>query len=446
MFFENRAGLADKFGTFLNRSVIPRPVDTGDALAVAGVRPLGIAVVTDLLECRNLAADPQLQTHILSRRNEIARVLDALGDKGGTREALGRFAEIQCHVAEAIEIRYRLHAFNRELHSDPEQVPALYQVSTDALIYALRDHVTPWASIARDLAIALYPDEDPGRFAAGLKEALAPGTAREAAAVLDELGFARLDTTAASPVATGNTAAGLGTDAPVCGSPDETGQDQQPPDGMSPEEALRKLLGLDAPEPTPPTQPDGIPEPLGTGAGGGSSGANGGGGVQRGSGRRARTGKRTADSKGGRPFISYVGVAPNEEEPDPDGLDALKRQALEEEAIRLILVKEPTLQRTPRHNPGYDLFEADANGVAKRWVEVKAMTGGLKNRPVGMSHTQFEWAQDNGGDFWLYVVEQTGTPQARIVRIQDPAGNARTFTFDEGWLAVAKTDDQQVQE
>src|SRR6185312_4104173 len=172
--------------------------------------------------------------------------LDALGGKGGTREALERLAEIRCHVADSIEMQYRLHAFNREMHSNPEQVPALYQVSSDALIYALRDQIIPWASIARELAIALYPDEDPGRFAAGLKEALAPGTVQEAAAVLDELGFARLDTTMASPVATGNTAVGLGTDAPISGNPDETDDgEQQPPHGLSTEEA-----------PTPPTQPN----------------------------------------------------------------------------------------------------------------------------------------------------------------------------------------------
>jgi hypothetical protein len=437
MFFENRAGLADKFGTFLNRSVIPRPVDTGDALAVAGVRPLGIAVVTDLLECRNLAGDQKLQTHILSRRNEIARVLEALGGKGGTREALGRFVEIQCHVADSIEIQYRLHAFNRELHSKPEQVPALYQSSTDALIYSLRDKIIPWASIARELAIALYPDEDPGRFAAGLKEALAPGTAQEAAAVLDELGFARLDTTVTSPVATGNTAAGLGTEAPVGGNPDDTNRRAQQPSDLSTEEAE-----------APPTQPEGSSKPPGTGAAGGRSGANGetNGGGQQGPGRRTHTGKRPAGNRGGRPFISYVGVDSNEEEPDPDDLDALKRQALEEEAIRLILIREPQLRRTPRHNPGYDLYEPDDRGEPRLWVEVKAMTGGLRDRRVGMSHTQFEWAQEHAEDFWLYVVEQTGTPEARIVRIQDPAGKARTFTFDEGWLAVAQIDDRDVRE
>lgn len=440
MFFENRAGLAEKFGSFLSRNVIPRPLDTADALAAAGVRPLGTAVAVELLECRGLAEDPNLRAHILSRRNAIARVLDALGAHGGTGVVLDRLDEIQFHMADSIEIRYRLNAFNQERQSEPEQVPALYQPPSDALVRVRRDHDLPWPSIARELAIALYPEEDPGRFAAGLKEALAAKTLEEADSVLDELGFARLDASVAPRPVSGNTADGLGTGTDAEANPDQAGGPPVGPENeMSPEEALQRLLGQGAPNPTPSPEPQGSPEP--------SSGENG---SSNGSGRGSygRSGKRTgrkraAGSKGGRPFISYVAAEPNEEEPDPDGLDSLKRQALEEEAIRLILAWDPSLLRTPRHNPGYDLFEPDDHGAPKRWVEVKAMTGGLHDRRVGMSDTQFECAQEHGEDFWLYVVEQTGTPEARIVRIQDPAGKARTFTFDEGWLAVAEIESRE---
>ena len=31
--------------------------------------------------------------------------------------------------------------------------------------------------------------------------------------------------------------------------------------------------------------------------------------------------------------------------------------------------------------------------TATRWCEVKAMTGTLDDRPVGISRTQFEWAK-----------------------------------------------------
>ncbi len=79
--------------------------------------------------------------------------------------------------------------------------------------------------------------------------------------------------------------------------------------------------------------------------------------------------KRTSGSDGGRRFISYVGTHPDDDEPDPDGLNQSARMALEEQAITHILSREPELARTPTNNPGFDLFESDADGNPVRWVE-----------------------------------------------------------------------------
>lgn len=153
---------------------------------------------------------------------------------------------------------------------------------------------------------------------------------------------------------------------------------------------------------------------------------------QRGTGRGAHSG-------GGRKFISYVALSPDKEETDPDGLTHQERIALEDKAIALILKSEPGLKRTPTNNPGFDLMELGPDGEPIKWVEVKAMKGTFKDRPVGLSRTQFECAQTHGKAFWLYVVENAAAPeQARVLRIPDPAGNAGTFTFDHGWTAVAE--------
>jgi hypothetical protein len=141
---------------------------------------------------------------------------------------------------------------------------------------------------------------------------------------------------------------------------------------------------------------------------------------------------------GSRRFISYVAAHPDEEEQDPDGLDQATRMAVESQAIEKIIALEPLLQRTPDGNPGFDLYEIDDVGKPVRWVEVKSMTGSLAERPVGMSHTQFACAQARGRAYWLYVVERaTDARSARILKIQDPAGSTRTFTFDQGWAAIA---------
>lgn len=150
-----------------------------------------------------------------------------------------------------------------------------------------------------------------------------------------------------------------------------------------------------------------------------------------------------SQSAGGtsRKFVSYVAVKAEEEGPDPDGLDHAARMALESKAVDLILLKEPCWERTPTHNPGYDLYEPDGNGAPIRWCEVKAMTGSMEERPVGLSRAQFKHAQEHGESYWLYVVEHADTSDARILRIQDPAGKARTFTFDHGWISIAVADD-----
>lgn len=225
------------------------------------------------------------------------------------------------------------------------------------------------------------------------------------------------------------------------------------------DDALRKLLGQ-APAPTPPA-PDpkknepGLAtrngNPARTGAAGGSTGersnnADSHGGRQ-GEVRRREFGpagsRGTPSSPTGRPFISYVAVRPDDKDGDPDGLDQSARMTLEARAIEFILEKEPDWQRTSAFTQGYDLFQEGPDGEPSRWCEVKAMTGSLDDRPVGLSRAQFGSAGKHGDRYWLYVVEKTGTSDARIVRIQDPAGRARTFTFDHGWLQIATVDGEQ---
>jgi hypothetical protein len=176
------------------------------------------------------------------------------------------------------------------------------------------------------------------------------------------------------------------------------------------------------------------------GAHGGSGGHSSSGG--QGSGNGGGYGKRTPGQTGTRPFISYVGTHPDDDGPDPDSLDQAVRMQIEGRALDLIIGLEPALRRTQAGNPGFDLYEADSSGTQIiRWVEVKSMTGSLESRPVGLSRTQFDCAREKGNAYWLYVVEYATDPlQARVLRIQNPVGNAQTFTFDHGWREIARTE------
>lgn len=213
------------------------------------------------------------------------------------------------------------------------------------------------------------------------------------------------------------------------------------------ETAIKDLMG-DAPSPTRPALDPSAQDPVSGGnTNGGSSlgyeaGVRAGGGNVSGSQHRGATGSknRSPGSGGARPFISYVAVNLDDEDVDPDGLDQATRMALEAKAIDFIIAREPRWQRTNTHNPGFDLVDPGERETQSRWCEVKAMTETLQDRPVGLSHTQFKYAQAHGDAFWLYIVERAGH-SPRIVRIQDPAGKARTFTFDRGWLNIASLDD-----
>lgn len=138
-----------------------------------------------------------------------------------------------------------------------------------------------------------------------------------------------------------------------------------------------------------------------------------------------------------RQFVSYVAVHPSEYEPDHHGWDPAARLELEERAIRLVLHTEPRLRRTSFNNPGFDLFESADDGTPLRWVEVKAMSGTMRDRPVALSKTQFDFARERGEAYWLYVVENADSDSPRIRRIRDPAGRAQAFTFDHGWLCIS---------
>jgi len=430
MFFENRAGLAVKFGEFLANNVIPRPLDAGNALALAGVRMLGMAVEVELLECGDSIQDPGMGERIRARRNEIGRVLEAQGYGQGTAGVLDRLSDIQCNAAAFVEIRYRLKAFNRDLQSAAEQVPALYQRDQDTLLFTRRGGQVPWAAIARELAIALFPEEDPGRFAAGFKEALAPESAAEAAAVLDELGFARIDTVIREAAVTGAAAGTLGTDAPMVGDiPAGTQSGQTITEGtesLTPEEALRRLLGQNVPPPTPPI-PEPHKEPTGTV---GPSGGH----------KTSGTGK-----KKGRPVLRSYVPSPDAAEPETSGNaedEEEGRSPIDEAGVRRVLTHELASGRTPKEmphkNPGYDIESRDANGKVVRYIEVKSFSGEWRYTYAVLSRPQFNKARDLGDLFWLYVVERAESDDSVMYRIQNPAMHANHFMFDDGWRATAE--------
>ena len=136
--------------------------------------------------------------------------------------------------------------------------------------------------------------------------------------------------------------------------------------------------------------------------------------------------------------ITYIRVNATDIASEVGSEDQKRRIELEKLGIERIICEEPSLQRTPKNNPGYDLVEMDATGREFRWVEVKVISRAFNGNWVGLSRTQFELAMNRGEDFWLYVVEHADNPdRIRIIRIQNPAGKSENFIFDHGWEKFA---------
>lgn len=212
------------------------------------------------------------------------------------------------------------------------------------------------------------------------------------------------------------------------------------------EAKLRELLSLadDSDDPVPLDSPAGGQEPViapTTATPGADSSTNLTGTAGSGQSQSASSpgGGAVNQPTGRREFITYVRVSPDDSDEDPDGLTHKARMDLESKAIAFILSREPDLEPTPEGNPGYDLSQPGPDGEPVKWVEVKAMSGTLQNRPATLSKTQFDLARKREDAYWLYVVENAGDPaQIHIVKIQNPAGKAQTFTFDRGWIALSE--------
>ena len=274
----------------------------------------------------------------------------------------------------------------------------------------------------------MYPDDEPGRVASGLRDVLSAETLAEAKAVLDELGFSTLEAAPSSPASATITVGTLGgTTSPTEATAPETSNPTAP-------EAVEALLGSNSAAPAPP--PAGLEEretPLGSIAGergtGQQRGRTAGTAVQTPPGRAPRRGR----------LRSYVVRDPTPRDGEPDSAEALERSSIAQAGIAKVVAferaephnRQPKVM--PTNHPGYDIESSDATGNIARHIEVKSLSGLWGADGVGLTSAEFSMAGKLGHRYWLYVVEKAESPDARIYCIQDPARKVDQFLYDNGW-------------
>ena len=448
MFFEDRPSLADKFGEFFKSNLIPRTERIWQTMEAAGVRPISEAVQGDICEATNEREDQELK-RLATERTDL---INTISNGASQLDSI-------CFIrADQLKVKWHTRAFKQNRSTSPESVSAHLNRNKKTIYFTLQRGSYPWSAIARELAQAIAPGEEISSISPGLKVILEADSRDTAVAHLNDLGIA-LTEELRNPISGGNVADSFGEAPPYA-------QDQEPPTssqngvmsggethpGRMDEPKEGGLKPVDDQDDVNSYTPNTTPIPTGADSGGvgystgnstekptGTNESSHGKGEVRDS-HTAGQQEGNPEAKSSRNFVSYVAVHSDEEESNADGLHHEDRMKLEAEAIALILACEPDWQSTPTNNPGFDLYQVDEQG-RKRLCEVKAMKGSLKDRPVGLSHRQFDDAREHGEAYWLYIVEHAGDgDKARIVRIQNPAGKARTFTFDRGWLDVAVVD------
>jgi hypothetical protein len=125
-----------------------------------------------------------------------------------------------------------------------------------------------------------------------------------------------------------------------------------------------------------------------------------------------------------------------------DSAEIQRREKVSRDGVDAVLAFEKQAGRTPTEMPhfheGYDVESRNSGADIERYIEVKSISAAWGERGVTLSQPQFTSAQNLKDRYWLYVVENPGSPSEIIHRIQNPALQVKSFTYDHGWQVLAE--------
>jgi hypothetical protein len=438
-------------------AVIRRKEGLWRAFQAAGVRSLTEAVTIEILHMHETTRDGAVRARMHDRQSALAWVLDQ--DPDGIQRLAIALGELSFPESFALRVRYQLPDFR--LSSAETSLKALY-VPAEAqedraaqLISCPADGSWPWMLIAKEFARALYPGETPGPLASSLYVALNAPSLDAAHSALDDAGWARLERVDITPPDT-TPVAGFAGYEPGAIQPDHGQPDSG---GETIADITLGQLDLDAPA-TGDTHPAG--QSIGPAARdtSGARGEQAPGPEWRSQDSSRQAGQpsgTTSDASGSADRVrhrvphgrlrSYVLPNRSESETACDGEQPgqapVDTSPVDQAGVRRVVAHEHAEGRhpevMPHENPGFDIISRDDESQILRHIEVKSISGAWDDMGVGLTRTQFEFAQQHPDTFWLYVVEFAIDDQrARLLRIADPAGRAEGFRFDDGWSAVSE--------
>ncbi|MBK7786811.1 MAG: DUF3883 domain-containing protein [Gemmatimonadetes bacterium] len=478
LFFDDRPGLAAKFGSYLRGSVIERPEGAHRAMAAAGVRTLSQVMVTEVVEAVDVERWPEIESILKERIGPLKRVCEQRRDleERPRWELWGAITAFRCQRL-SLATRVAIFGGTRQSAAEPGRVH--YDASTQHLMVVPQASI-PWQPIGRELMYMLLPGQDTGALALAAATVLASGSVEEANATLDDAGFAQLELANGSLAQsqTGEAAISLprqcdGTELDSMEHPPAgtlravqvltEGQYSGPMAAALDAEAIgaategnsRALengqlvdLGREAASGTTPADHEGLDyaavaaEAEGTEAhptryNGRCPEASRQEGTPRPGGQQSNAGGKQRRSI----LYSYVVSGSPSASENGDTAEPAERRTVEEAAIAKAVEYERTQGRTPTvmppGNEGYDLESTDPATGALRYVEVKGLSGEWVALGVGLTVPEFNWARKQGDSAWLYVVEHATGPTPILHAIRNPAGAVTQYRFDHNWRGLS---------
>ncbi len=185
LFWGDQVELVERFSD-LDEHLLIETDGVGEITAVLNTKSLSQAAKLQVVDAIDAVEAMSIQQRIVRRRLLIDRLLQAETVPGSRPFNTAFLENVRVLKLPEVNIQYWLTVNGRTLKTEPEAVSVKFDTAIDVLYV---EESPAWASIARELAIAIKGNQAVGGLAIGIKEVLAANTFGTASRVLDELGY-----------------------------------------------------------------------------------------------------------------------------------------------------------------------------------------------------------------------------------------------------------------
>jgi hypothetical protein len=405
LFIEDRPGWGQNF-TLLKNNLIEKTEGTWLAMEAAGVQRISKAVKTELHKCENPREDLSIENRLSTRKNLLLRISEAHYQGGFSSLNIDKLDNIFVNQVDEIEIVRSFQGFGGRKERYHDTVDAAFIDET--LYYTKQNGTYPWIGIARELSFVLQDSGELSSLGMEIKEIFSADTIDQASKNLDEFGYPRVKSMS-DEILESSTVTSFGGDEADNSDWLDTAEDY--PDQIS------SLIPQDEKTETPDSDQG-----------------------------KPHTPKQKPKRKSSR-LISYVSPEGEMSEGSKSPEKILRRKEIGQLGVDRVIAFEASNGRDARdmdkdktNHEGFDVTSVNKDAPSEvRYIEVKS-TSGLwdSGNPAQVHKSQFEFAQEYGDNYWLYVVEKVESDEPKIYCIQNPANRVDAFMFDHGWRDLAE--------